>query len=381
MRKLTVLAVFLCLFSLPATLAAQCSSAPPLTGIYPGASGPAQYLVSLPSPASCYNGQMIFFAHGYVVPGSPPNAWLAQLALPDGTSLPALVNSLGFGFAASSFSKDGLATPQGVQDTVALIKVLQGLGIHVRKYFAAGASEGGPVAVKVLESNPIFSGGLSVCGPIGSFQQEVNYLGDVRVLFDYFFPGVLTTGAPGESAISIPPALQLNWVSLYRGKVLNALAANPLATLQFLSVANIPIGLNLSNAGDAIMGALQYNVFAANDAHITLGGNAFDNLTRVYRGSLNDARLNAMVARFSANAVDLRPYETSGNLHDPLVTLHTIADPIVPFGQEILYAAKARANNSSAQLAEIPALAYGHCNVTKGEASAALLLMFLKATF
>jgi hypothetical protein len=349
--------------------------------MYPGARGPFQYLVSLPSPASCYNGQMIFFAHGYVVPGSPSTAWLEQLDLPDRTSLPALVNSLGFGFAASSFSKDGLATPEGVQDTVALIKVLQGLGIHVRKYFVAGASEGGPVAVKVLESNPIFSGGLSVCGPIGSFQQEVNYLGDVRVLFDYFFPGVLTTGTPGESAIWIPSALQQKWVSLYRGKVLNALTANPLATLQFLSVANIPIGLNLSNAGDAITGALQYNVFATNDARITLGGNAFDNLTRVYRGSLNDARLNAMVARFSANAVDLRPYETSGILHDPLATLHTIADPIVPLGQETLYAAKARANNSSAQLAEKPALAYGPCNATKGEASEASLLMLLKAAF
>lgn len=384
MRKLSILPVFLFLFSLPSSLAAQCSSAPPLTGIYPGANPGhlAQYLISLPSPASCYNGQMIFFAHGYVVPGSPSNAWLAQLALPDGTSLPALVNSLGFGFAASSFSKDGLATPEGVQDTVALVNVLQGLGVPVRKYFVTGASEGGPIAAKALESNPIFRGGLSVCGPIGSFQQEVNYLGDVRVLFDYFFPGVLTTGTPGESAISIPVALQLNWFSQYRGDVLKALAANPLATLQLLSVANIPIGLNLSNAGDAITGALWYNVFATPDTVATLGGkDPYDNLTRVYHGSLNDARLNAMVARFSADAVDLRPYETSGRLHDPLVTLHTIADPIVPFGQEILYAAKARANNSSAELAEIPVLAYGHCNVTKEEASAALFLMLLKAAF
>ena len=102
-------------------------------------------------------------------------------------------------------------------------------------------------------------------------------------------------------------------------------------------------------------------------------------LTRVYRGSLKEAQLDSMAARFSANAVDLQPYETSGILHDPLATLDTIADPIVPFGQETLYATRARANNSSAQLAEIPALAYGHCNVTKGEASAALLLMLLTA--
>ena len=34
-------------------------------------------------------------------------------------------------------------------------------------------------------------------------------------------------------------------------------------------------------------------------------------------------------------------YETTGSLKDPLVTLHTLADPVVPYWQEPLYAAKA----------------------------------------
>ena len=37
-------------------------------------------------------------------------------------------------------------------------------------------------------------------------------LGDVRVLFDYFFPGILTSY--GGSAISIPSALIAAWPSL-----------------------------------------------------------------------------------------------------------------------------------------------------------------------
>jgi hypothetical protein len=379
MRKLLLFLVLLLLFSVPVTLSAQCTSAPPSMGYYAGLDGPAQYFVSLPSPATCYNGQMIFFAHGFVPAGSPSGAWLAQLNLPDGSSLPALVNSLGFGFAASSYSKDGLATPEGVYDTVGLVNVLQQqLGIPVQRYFVTGASEGGPIAVKALETYPFLSGGVSVCGPIGSFQQEINYLGDVRVLFDYFFPGVLATGTPGESAIKIPLVLQLNWPTV-SGNVLKALAANPLATLQLVFVAHIPVGLNFSNAGEAVLGALFDNVFGANDAAATLKGNAYDNLTRVYHGSFNDARLNALVARFSKGAVDLGPYETTGALHDPLVTLHTIADPLVPFGQEALYAAKVQAHNSSAELTQIPSLNYGHCNVTKSEASYALLLMLLKA--
>ena len=114
----------------------------------------AEYVVFLPQPLTCYNGQMILFAHGYVPQGSPADAWTSQLALADGTSLPALVNGQGFGFAASGFSKEGLAILQGIQDTNALTNVIPGLSIPVNRYFVTGASEGGLIAAKSAESDP-----------------------------------------------------------------------------------------------------------------------------------------------------------------------------------------------------------------------------------
>ena len=63
--------------------AAPCSNAAPVSGVYAGAVGPAQYVISMPSPANCYNGDMIFYAHGYVAPGSPANSWLSQLVFPE----------------------------------------------------------------------------------------------------------------------------------------------------------------------------------------------------------------------------------------------------------------------------------------------------------
>ena len=48
----------------------------------------------------------------------------------------------------------------------------------------------------------MFSSALAACGPIGSFRQQINYLGDFRALFDYFFPGVVLPGSP----VSMPPA-------------------------------------------------------------------------------------------------------------------------------------------------------------------------------
>jgi hypothetical protein len=356
---------------LPVTLSAQCSSS--LAASNQGAG--TQFVVYMP-PASCFNGDVILYAHGYVAQGSPANAWQSQLSLPDGTNLPALVNGLGFGFAASGFSKQGLAILQGVEDTAALTTAIQSLNIPVRKYFVTGASEGGLITAKLIEENPLFRGGVAVCGPVGDFQRQINYFGDVRVLFDYFFPGVL----PG-SPINIPPDLMTNWTTKYEPAVIAALQANPLATLQLINVANIPIGLSLSNAGPSITAVLWYNVFATDDAVATLGGNPYDNIGRLYHGSFNDARLNATVARFAAAAPqsEILKYDTTGVLSDPLVTLHTIFDPVIPYWQETLYGAKVQAEGRSSELTQLPALSYGHCNIAAADAEGALLALVLKA--
>ena len=73
----------------------------------------------------------------------------------------------------------------------------------------AGVSEGGLVATLLAERSPeLFSTALAACAPIGSFVQQINYLGDFRVLFDYFFPGVI----PG-SPIEIPAEVIANWAA------------------------------------------------------------------------------------------------------------------------------------------------------------------------
>jgi hypothetical protein len=238
------------------------------------------------------------------------------------------------------------------------------------------------VAAKSIEEDAgSYAGGLAVCGPVGSLQKQFNYFDDVRVLFDYFFPGVLTSA--GGTAIDIPPALIENWFTQYEPAVIEAVNSNPLATLQLVSTAQIETGLNPSNAASGIADVLWYNVFASNNAHIVLGGNPYDNTNTVYKGSFDDAKLNRLVERYSATGTALSNiatfYETTGMLHDPLVTLHTLADPIVPFWQEPLYAAKVLSRGGNSELVEIPALAYGHCNVTATQAETALSIMLLKA--
>lgn len=368
LRK-SALLVSALLLLLPAGLLAGCEEGTQSSG--------ARFLLCTPSGS--WNGGLVLYAHGYVsVPegSTNPDAWKAQLTLPTGPSLPDLVTSYGFAFAASSYSKDGLAVLQGVDDTMDLIAVFQNrTGVAPRRVFVTGVSEGGLIAAKALEQYPQqLNGGLAACGPIGDFRKQVHYFGDARVLFDYFFPNVLP-----PTAIDIPPALMAGW-PVKAAEIAQLLQANPLKTAQLLSTGKIPIGLNPANAGDAILSVLWYNVFATNDAKATLGGNPFDNRFRWYSGSLNDLLLNWRVARFSADpaaVAEMTKYQTSGNLWRPMITLHTTWDPVVPAWQESAYAKKVAAAGKSHLLVRYPVPRYGHCAFNEGEVLIAFLTMVL----
>ena len=161
----------------------------------------AQYMIWMPE-TSCWNGDMVIFAHGYVAPGQPIAVPLDQLVV-DGVSLPATFNQLGYGFAASSYSKNGLAIVQGFDDTEDLAQNVLRPMFSPHRTYLIGASEGGLVTALSAEQLPhVYNGAGAACGPIGSFQGQIDYFGDFRVIFDYFFPGVL----PG-TPVNIPPNL------------------------------------------------------------------------------------------------------------------------------------------------------------------------------
>jgi hypothetical protein len=219
----------------------------------------------------------------------------------------------------------------------------------------------------------------AACGPIGSFQDQINYFGDFRVVFDYFFPGII----PG-SAVNIPTEVMTDWYTLYVPEIEAALAANPSATAQLIRVTGASVTSDPTTVGETVIGLLWYSVFATNDADTTLGGQPFDNHTRIYLGSSNDLLLNLKVARFKASPVALAAvasgYETSGRLKMPIVTIHTTGDPIVPYWHEPLYTLKTLVARTLLDRIPIPIAAYGHCNFTGGEVLAAFALMVLRGS-
>jgi hypothetical protein len=96
----------------------------------------------------------------------------------------------------------------------------------------------------------------------------------------------------------------------------------------------------------------------------------------------NDQHLNTHVERYTADPEALlalqAQFTTSGIPKEPLVTMHTSGDPIVPFWHEPLYRQKVVANGNPYLFNHLPAERYGHCNFTKEEVLKGFKLLVTK---
>jgi pimeloyl-ACP methyl ester carboxylesterase len=340
---------------------------PPVAGCTDGTtSGGALTRVCFPAE---WNGDLILYAHGYVQPDAP-------LAIPDdligNTPVADLVNATGYAYAATSYRANGLVADLAVSDLQLLEELVRRtVRPDPLQVYVVGVYEGGLVAALAAEGEPQrYAGALAACGPIGDFVRQIDYFNDVRVVFDYLFPGVI----PG-SPIDPPAEVRAGWSTTYAPAVAAALANDPGTALDLAAVTGIPAeGIDPASLGQAVAGILWYNVLGTADAQERLGGQPYDNQDRVYQGSSDDAALNAGVARFAADPAAraaLGRFETSGDPATPISIIHTTGDPIVPFFHQPLYADKAATAGRSELLERQDVERFGHCAFTSGEILAA----------
>ena len=145
-----------------------------------------------------WNGDLVLYAHGYTDPAAP-------LSLPEGgmVALRDALLALGYGVAWSSYSENGYAVKDGVIRTRQVGELFsENFGAPHNTYLM-GHSLGGIVALMAAEKNPdLYAGALPMCSLVGGGPLEIDYIFNVRVLFDYFFPGVI----PGH-ALEVPEGL------------------------------------------------------------------------------------------------------------------------------------------------------------------------------
>ncbi|NID12137.1 DUF6351 family protein [Fibrivirga algicola] len=327
-----------------------------------------------------WNGDLIMYAHGYVSPYEP-------LAIStEADAIAPLLISQGYAFATTSYSVNGLAVQPGITDIVNLRKSFvkqYGRPGHV---YLTGGSEGGLITTLAIERYPdLFDGGLALCGPCGDFQRQINRYVDFRVLFDYYFPGVL----PG-TAVAIPDQLMQNWQSVYVPLILGAMQANPVNTQKLLATADLIYAAESpATSAQAVLGLLWYDVFATRNATQVLKGQPADNTTSVYINPFGspaeNQQLNQQVQRFAGDKQAMKiiekDYQTSAALRIPLVQMHTSGDFLVPFWHLPLYQQKTVLKGTAALFTPIPIPdRFGHCTFTETELATSFGLLVAKVT-
>jgi pimeloyl-ACP methyl ester carboxylesterase len=337
-----------------------------------GVTGPgAQYAIYVPTN---WNGDVVYYAHGIIDAAAP-------VALPTNDKFPELRDELGnrgYAVAYSSFTENGWAVKDGAASTHALRSIFMRDVAKPNRSFLAGHSLGGLIVDQLAEKfGDQYSGTLAMCAPLGGGVEEINYLGNVRVLFDLLYPGVV----PGD-VLHIPSPLDLNTQVL--GPAQAAIMNNPTGLGIIARMKQTPLaGTNGPELAASLLYALAYNVRGVEDLlNRTNGHSMFDNSATIYEaiapGALPASVLsmvNAYVGRFTAtdDAINYltRTYTPGGAIVAPMVTLHGTQDPLVPYFHEAKFAAAVAAAGTGDKVLQRSTAPFGHCNFTVSEMTSA----------
>lgn len=329
------------------------------------------------TPVGWTGGDLVVYAHGYISVFEPIQLPVDEIEI----ALP-IAAGFGMAFATTSYSRNGLA----VQDGVEQIRVLK--QFFIDEYgppdhsYLAGGSEGGLITTLALEKYPQeFDGGFSLCGPCGAFQQQLNHYGDFRLLFDYFFPGIIPH-YPDNPFTNIPPELIEYWengpsgtpADSYSAMIIAALSSSPLTTEKLIQVSKIPIDpANINTIGESVLRTLWYHIFTIENSIEVFGGLAYYNTGKIYSGTgdpVEDWILNRTIPRYSRNnsIINVKKlYETNGDIEDPLIMMHNSLDPVVLSEQQLLYTQKISKKSNEDLFQAYMIDRYGHCEFTPEE--------------
>ncbi len=320
-----------------------------------------------------WNGELVLYAHGFIDAEEP-------LALPTKDNVIEIRDrmvEMGFAWAYCSYRENGMAIKDGAWAT----RRLQNLFVATVKTepsytWLMAHSLGGLIAVELAEKHPDeYDGVLTMSGMNGGTKAQIDYVGDVRVLFDLFYPGVL----PG-TVIDVPEDLDLEQDIIL--PAIYAVMDDPtgLGIISYLEQTPLP-GRNGDEIVESLVTALGFHVRGIHDIlERTKGACPIHNIDTVYSGLVPPEYLgmiNAGVQRYSRsrpteNLFD-RYYEPNGELVIPMIALHDQYDPIVPLFHEHLYAAlvAAAGNIDNFELRVVER--YGHTGFSADEAAEALL--------
>jgi len=348
LKRSTPAFLFIAIVSLLLTRSsfAQSLSATSETGEIAG----AQFKIEIPAN---WNHGLVLYCHGYDEKAAPA----------EGTGIQAYYDIFlkeGYAVARSGYSAGGWAVEQAVADTEALRKYF------IKKYgapketYVTGHSMGGFLTMELIEKYPqAYDAGLALCGPLGAaswFMERKPF--DDRVVFDYYFPGILPS--PAKVPQDYEQSMDIG------KKVFLALES------QQPQAENLRRYMGIHTNRD-LAGWMVFATYILKDLQQRSGGNPFDNRGTIYVNTGDDNAVNDGVQRYAADSGApnyLRKYYApTGDLQRPLLAIHTTYDPVVPPWVPDSYGLLVRQTGHADHFVQQYVKHDGHCTISPEESA------------
>jgi len=306
---------------------ATCYSAKLETGAY--------VLAAMPKT---WNGNLIVFAHGgpsVVPPAAKDNNGNLQRY--------SIGVKLGYAWIATTYRKEGYGIAMAAADVEDARKFFLGHFPKPKRTLMHGASYGGMVGAKLLETyvkknadgSMTYDGAFFNSGAVGGSVANYEFRADLRAVVQYYCMNLpkpdetqypIWQGLPADSKLTQKEiAGRIDECTGVANKAEMRSPRQQKNLTNILNVMHIPENMLVRHMQAATF------VFRDINERMGKGKSAFSNIGVRYRGSDNDAALNSGVARFEADPAAEAALKAdgvaSGNIAIPVVSIHSLNDP------------------------------------------------------
>jgi pimeloyl-ACP methyl ester carboxylesterase len=360
----------------------------------------ATFLIEVPSP---WNGTLLLYSHGYVTPGSPNPA---QDVGDPGTRAFLLAN--GFALAGSSYAHTGWAIQEGLLDQIAVLDAFAALVGTPSHTIAWGHSLGGIITAGLIQRFPgRFDAALPMCGVlsggVGTWNQGLDVEFAFKTLLAFGSPLQVVNITDPIGNLGLAESILASAQATPQGRARLALASALGDAPGWFDPASPEPAANdfASREANQFLWASQVDfpfLFALRaELEFRAGGNPSWNTGVDYRRQLNhsvdreevralykqaglslDADLDALneAARITANSTSVQYMEQNiifnGQIHFPVLTMHTTGDGLVNNQNESAYKDVVDEAGNNRYLRRTFVHRAGHCTFTPAETVTAL---------
>ncbi len=337
----------------------------------------APYRIRVPAN---WNGTLLVYAHGYRDKADHPgevdnrNADAAPNA-----ALEAPLLAQGYALAGSAYRDNGWAVEEGVRDTKDLVKFFKSRVGKPEKTILWGFSLGSVITLDSMEqSSGTYDGAIAACAVGAGASRSWDNAGDLALAYDVVFGMPSSWGTPDDINDFI------DFESQVFPKLLSEVNNfSNFGKYEFIRLVVGTPGSGLTPPANFYPNWLFTDMFFATEARAELerraGGHIVQNLDHEYTltaaekaylaglginadallVTLNDRR--NISAQPSARNYLKRNADYKGKIKHPVLTLHTIIDPLVVVSQERAYAETVAAAGRSDLLFQTYTTGVGHC--------------------